>query len=163
MILCRSPPLPPAYPFLPVLLVLLFFNPLMIYAWAYTVTMEHIGTDKPVVMKMNVPTCPLELYYEVYFSGARCQVPGPVLLSPGLLGWNLTANQSSSCPSRVKKNNNPETTYLFSVIFCFFCFCFFSPCSCLYQIKKCLSLYILWGGAQKIKKQGESRQWKPGR
>lgn len=60
-----------------------------------TAALEHVETDKPAVMKITVPTwSPIEFHYEVYLSGAGCQAPGPVLLSPGLMRWNVTANHS---------------------------------------------------------------------
>lgn len=55
----------------------LFLQPqfLICYStWAYpcTAALEHAGTDKPAVMKMNVPTwSPIEFHYEVYLLGGR--------------------------------------------------------------------------------------------
>lgn len=94
--LACSPPLPSVLSFL---YLILFSSTPLWSTWAHlcTAALEHVETDKPAVMKMNVPTwSPIEFHYEVYLSGAGCQAPGPVLLSPGLLRWNATANHSGA-------------------------------------------------------------------
>lgn len=71
-------------------------TPLWAATWAHlcTAMLGNVGTDKPAVMKMNVPTwSPIQFHYNLYLSGAGCQALGPVFLSPGLLWWNVTANR----------------------------------------------------------------------
>lgn len=67
----------PVLPLLSHLFLVFSFNPSF---WSATVPertpalrrKEHAGTDKPAVMKMNVPTwSPIEFHYEVYLLGGR--------------------------------------------------------------------------------------------
>lgn len=89
--------------------------------WAHLCTAAAMGTDKPALMKMNVPTwSPIEFHYEVYLSGAGSQAPGSVLLGSLQACCGETPAQANLaeqlCSSRVLIVKS-ETTLLLSVTF----------------------------------------------
>lgn len=82
--------------------------------------LENVGTDKPAVMKINVPTwSPIEFHDELYLSGAGCQALGPVFLSPGLLWWNVTANRGRAGLPRTNLCLESWKSFDFSFFLCF--------------------------------------------
>lgn len=114
-------------------------TPVWAPTWTHlcTAMLENVGTDKPAVMKMNVPTwSPIEFHDEHYLSGAGCQALRPVFLSPGLLWWNVTTNRGRAGLPRtnlcLESWNSFNFSFSVSLLLC-----------CLpYQIKS-LSLSIL--------------------
>lgn len=104
-------------------LTLFLHLPFWSTTWAHlcTAALEHVGTDKPAVMKMNVPSwSPIEFHYEVYLSGAGCQTPGPVLLGSlrARCGETLAAANLAQqlCPDQVL-GKKTAMTLLLSVTF----------------------------------------------
>lgn len=75
-----SPP-PPLHLFFPPFFLPVSSPVFWSATWEHLCTAAAMGTDKPALMKMNVPTwSPIEFHYEVYLSGAGSQAPGSVLL-----------------------------------------------------------------------------------
>lgn len=110
---------------------------------------QQWGTDKPALMKMNVPTwSPIEFHYEVYLSGAGSQAPGSVLLGSLQACCGETPAQANLSGAALPQPGPRREKWNDSLAFCHFLsvpFCRLSPLlhGLSYQTEKPLAVAVL--------------------
>lgn len=110
---------------------------------------QQWGTDKPALMKMNVPTwSPIEFHYEVYLSGAGSQAPGSVLLGSLQACCGETPAQANLSGAALPQPGPRREKWNDSLAFCHFLsvpFCCLSPLlhGLSYQTEKPLAVAVL--------------------